>query len=186
MSENYKAFSETLTALLTDRKVSRIKLAKHLGLTNQAVSAYTLGKIFPDYENLLKIAKYFDVSLDYLVTGIRPENEQQHEELGLPDKAIENLKKLKNGEFRDVQDFINLLLSDKNFFQCLEDAQSLYRKNVYVTDRLEELEKKNGKKSIYEDRNELLYDQSIRPAARMRDYFSEFLVDNANEILQNP
>ena len=43
------------------------ELGAFLGVTESAVSFYESGKRQPDYNTLMKIADYFDVSVDYLL-----------------------------------------------------------------------------------------------------------------------
>ncbi|KHO63394.1 SOS-response transcriptional repressors (RecA-mediated autopeptidases) [Thermoanaerobacter sp. YS13] len=59
--------------LRTEKGISQNELAKALGLTQQAISAYENGLREPDLETLNKIANYFNVSIDYLLgrTDIR-------------------------------------------------------------------------------------------------------------------
>jgi repressor LexA len=59
--------------LRAEKGISQNELAKALGLTQQAISAYENGLREPDLETLQKIADFFDVSLDYLLgrTDIR-------------------------------------------------------------------------------------------------------------------
>ncbi len=43
------------------------KMAEHLGITTRAYQMYENGTNGPGVDNLIKLADYFDVSLDYLV-----------------------------------------------------------------------------------------------------------------------
>jgi transcriptional regulator with XRE-family HTH domain len=64
--------------LRLEKNISQNELAKALGLTQQAISAYENGLREPDLETLNKLANYFNVSVDYLLgrTDIRnPSNE---------------------------------------------------------------------------------------------------------------
>lgn len=45
---------------------TQAKIASELGITPQAFSNYMKGRE-PDYNTLIKMSKYFDVSLDYLL-----------------------------------------------------------------------------------------------------------------------
>ena len=49
------------------RKVTQAELARHLGITRQAVSAYTLGTSVPDMLKFKAIADFFKVSYGYLL-----------------------------------------------------------------------------------------------------------------------
>jgi transcriptional regulator with XRE-family HTH domain len=50
-----------------EKGVNQVDLAKHLGLKQQTISSYENGNSKPDIETLEKMAKFFDVSIDYLV-----------------------------------------------------------------------------------------------------------------------
>ena len=59
-------FEERLTALRKEKGVSQADLGEVLGVTRWAVLNYEAGKNRPDYEGLIALADYFEVSLDYL------------------------------------------------------------------------------------------------------------------------
>ena len=48
-------------------KISQLKLAMDLQLNQNAISRYETGTREADYSTLIKIADYFDVSIDYLL-----------------------------------------------------------------------------------------------------------------------
>ena len=56
-----------LKELRTERGVSQVKLAMDLNLSQNSISRYETEQREADYETLIKIADYFDVSLDYLL-----------------------------------------------------------------------------------------------------------------------
>ena len=56
-----------LACFLRERVTDPRKLADYLGCSIQAVNQYKNGTSFPKVENLIKIAEYYDVSLDHLV-----------------------------------------------------------------------------------------------------------------------
>ena len=60
-------FSEVLRTLRTERKVSQKALGEQLGISDRNIRFYESGAHRPDFEGLLLLAEYFDVSLDYLV-----------------------------------------------------------------------------------------------------------------------
>lgn len=60
-------FSERLQQLRTDANLSQAALAKALNTTQRRISYLETGKIQPDLSTLFNIAKYFDVSADYLI-----------------------------------------------------------------------------------------------------------------------
>ena len=52
--------------LRQQKKISQLKLAMDLNMSQNSISRYETGEREADYETLLKIADYFGVSLDYL------------------------------------------------------------------------------------------------------------------------
>lgn len=60
-------FAKRLKELLHYNGLTQFRLAMDLGVTPQAISSYVLGKTTPDYSVLRDIARYFDVSIDFLL-----------------------------------------------------------------------------------------------------------------------
>ena len=56
-----------LKELRKKRKISQLKLALDLNMSQNSISRYETGEREADYETLVKLADYFDVSLDYLL-----------------------------------------------------------------------------------------------------------------------
>ena len=63
-----KNYYERMKDLREDKDLRQSDMAKELGLTNQqAYQRYESGKVLMPITLLIKTAKYFNVSLDYLV-----------------------------------------------------------------------------------------------------------------------
>lgn len=60
-------FSERLKELRLDRHLGQIELAKMLNLSKGIISLWENNLREPKLSNLVAIAKFFDVSVDYLV-----------------------------------------------------------------------------------------------------------------------
>ncbi len=58
-----------LKELRAAKKVSQQDVANYLGITRQAYSNYENGNRDPDNETLLKLAEFFDVTVDTLLRG---------------------------------------------------------------------------------------------------------------------
>ena len=56
-----------LKELRKERRISQLKLAMDLGLSQNSISRYETGDREADYKTLIAIADYFNVSLDYLL-----------------------------------------------------------------------------------------------------------------------
>lgn len=48
---------------------SQLKVAMDLNISREALSYYETGKRNPDLNMLIAMSKYFNVSIDYLITG---------------------------------------------------------------------------------------------------------------------
>lgn len=60
-------FAERLKYLRKTRGITQAELGKYLGYTYNAISNYENSAHQPDYFTLMKIAEYFDVSVDFLI-----------------------------------------------------------------------------------------------------------------------
>lgn len=65
-----KVFPMRLTSLMAERNINQPQLADVLGVRRQTISNYANGQSSPDWETLVKIALFFNVSADYLL-GLR-------------------------------------------------------------------------------------------------------------------
>ncbi|MDE6869404.1 MAG: helix-turn-helix domain-containing protein [Clostridia bacterium] len=60
---------ERLYQLRKQKYISQDELANIMDVSRQSISKWELDQTYPDIENLVRLARYFDVSVDYLVTG---------------------------------------------------------------------------------------------------------------------
>ena len=60
-------FKERLKELRVERKLSQADLAKELNVSQRSISSWETGLRQPDFETLERIAKFFDVTADYLL-----------------------------------------------------------------------------------------------------------------------
>lgn len=58
---------DRLQDLRKDKKMSQQQLAKQLNISVHTVSSYERSRSSPDDEILIRIAKFFDISIDYLM-----------------------------------------------------------------------------------------------------------------------
>ena len=111
---------------MTGARTTLKELAEAVGIRQQTVSLYKNGETQPTPETLVKIAEFFGVSVDYLLTGISSQNKPIHEELGLTEETIGMLKTAKKTESFDgmpsLLDTLNGLLSDRDFYDFLDDV----------------------------------------------------------------
>lgn len=58
---------DNLKSLRESRKITQSQLGEYLGAKKSAISLWESGKRQPDQETLVRIATYFDVTVDYLL-----------------------------------------------------------------------------------------------------------------------
>jgi transcriptional regulator with XRE-family HTH domain len=58
---------ENLRSLREAKKITQSQLGEYLGAKKSAISLWESGKRQPDQETLVRIANYFDVTVDYLL-----------------------------------------------------------------------------------------------------------------------
>ncbi len=90
--------TERLINLRQEKRLTKKDVAEFLKIDQSTYGKYELGKREPDYETLLRLADFFNVSLDYLLcrTNIRKVKETKaYHNLdveGLPDEAIKQVE----------------------------------------------------------------------------------------------
>lgn len=127
-------FNDRLKELRIDSNLNQSELAKEMSLTQSVISKYEKGLISPDVDILKKLAKYFDVSVDYL--------------LGITDVSNFNKKYFKNKEVK------NLIKNETIVFVYLEPYKYKDKsEGFFINDEIDFEEREE------EDRfNDLLYD----------------------------
>jgi len=80
-----------LIFLRKERKKTQEDIAKIIGVTRPAYTAYETGKRNPDYDTLEKIADYYDVSIDYLLGRTEVRNPRMFESAGISNDEYKNL-----------------------------------------------------------------------------------------------
>ena len=63
----YAAFAEKIKSLRQEKGVGQNKMAEDLGVSNASISYWETGKQIPSAEVIYKMAKYFNVSADYIL-----------------------------------------------------------------------------------------------------------------------
>jgi len=131
INDKYNATFPTILRALEEqhpvdgRSTTHKALAEAVGVRPQTISLYAVGETQPTPDTLLKIAQYFNVSVDYLLTGVSSQNQQANETLGLSEEAIQLLKLAKQynkaTDFPTALELINKLLADKEFYEFLDD-----------------------------------------------------------------
>lgn len=69
----YVNLGERILTLRQERGISQADLASRLDVSRQAVSKWEKGQSSPDTVKLIQLAELFDVEVEYLATGIKPQ-----------------------------------------------------------------------------------------------------------------
>lgn len=145
--EKYNArFATTLRDFMaihpqTGKQTTQKELAECLGVRPQTVSLYCMGESLPNCEQVLKIANFFGVTVDYMITGRLPENKPVREMLGLSENTVQNLRLVNDGYFEDspyMLPLLDCLLSEKDFYTTLERAAYWQQNGAEETEDLRE------------------------------------------------
>ncbi len=83
--------NENIRSLRLAKGTSQVELAAALGVTKQSVSNWENDNIQPSIEMLVKLARYFGVTTDYLL-GLS--SEKQLDVSGLDDNTVATLRDL--------------------------------------------------------------------------------------------
>ena len=90
------------------------EIALYLKISQQAYANYESNKREPDIDTLIKIADYFDVSVDYLLGKSENKNKPADENISeLDKKLITLLLELSPDEVQRVRDFVEGLKANR-------------------------------------------------------------------------
>lgn len=128
IEEKYNApFPTALRVLMEERGETQESIAKAAGKTRQTISQYVNGISEPGYDVLVKIADYFDVSIDYLLgrTGDPTRLPCAVDELGLSVTAISTIKHFSDRGCSDSLDGLNTLIENGRFISLAGEITHL-------------------------------------------------------------
>lgn len=80
---------ENFQRLLDVHHVTAYKVAKETGLTTSMLTNWKKGRYTPKQDKLQKIAEYFGVTVDYLLTGNSPAASEEQSAVDINDKLQE-------------------------------------------------------------------------------------------------
>lgn len=123
-----EALNERIKRLRKEKGLTQNQLADQLGVTDKAVSKWEVGEANPDISLLVKMAQLFDVTVDYLLTGVSPEKEVvvSPKEMLIKTDDSKYLEKVSINDFDIVDMYKNKLV---NVFTYLLDNNKI---NQYI------------------------------------------------------
>lgn len=128
-------FSRRLRSLIEEKNISKQKLADEIGVSRQAISQYCDGSTVPNADKLLKIAEYFNVSLDFLVGKTEAKTNDKDVQFicdytGLNEVSVRILNEFKR--FHDF-DFLNYLIKSSEISIGVDDYKAtVERDSVFL------------------------------------------------------
>lgn len=183
-------FASVLRQKMAENGTTQKELADFVGIRPQTLSLYCTGETQPTIEKAIKVAEYYGLTLDYLLTGNIIEDIPVWEELGLTQNTAENIKLVKNGYFEKAPQMIymlNYLLGDHDFYMTLEKACDIYEKKAAIKRQRQEFEErhKDDKYGFVEDRQDFkdrLDHEDWKMARLFMQYFTTFADRDYKEV----
>ena len=186
MSEQDVKFSEILKSLLAEKKITMAELARSIKVSRELISQYCKGNVIPKSDMLIKMAKFFDVSPEYLLTGFDASNEIEHKDLGLSGTAIRLLKKCGP----NLLNMIDEMLSDVRFYDAVASFyDSMDSAGNYIVNEFQDAKGKVSYTKLDTLEKKLNSFLMIEPRALAR-YFEFFALKHteigaAKKLIQN-
>lgn len=123
-------FAENLKELLRKSNTTQLQLANELGLTAASVSRYCTSNQLPRADIISQIAKYFNVSVDYLLGDLsNSESDDLYTQiiddyLSVPKNLIiATLPKLSEEEHKQLLDYMMFLLSKHEEYKNITNSK---------------------------------------------------------------
>ena len=130
--DNYeKPFPSTLRKLIERKKTTIKAVAECIGVSRQAVSQYQDGSTQPNADTIVKMAEFFDVSTDYLLTGKNKDIDESFniacDTTGLSPTSVKKIVdwKITDDYHRVWNDYISTIIESDKFENLLFDISKL-------------------------------------------------------------
>lgn len=106
-------FSQKLKQLRENDDISQIRFAKEIGYSQASIAAWENGTREPGINTLIKIAQFFNVSIDYLVGKVQQEQKKEkNTELTSSEQTLlANYKRLPEDLRRLAETYVKKLVS---------------------------------------------------------------------------
>lgn len=115
-------FGERLKHLRENKNLFQKELGDILHVTSQTISGWEINRTTPDYETLVKIANYFNVSVDYLLGNEKQASKFENElrEKEALKMALKNAGYMKDDEDlsdRELERLMKFVSQNKHFIK---------------------------------------------------------------------
>lgn len=195
-------FDYTIDKLLKENDLQQKDLADAIDVSAGSISKYRSGERIPKVDALTKIADYFDVSIDYLLTGVSAEtdiainigfNNDEYKKLEelkvLSDKQkyIGSLFKVES-EIPTELDIFKYILLNKDFLKDFRNNVSEYLKLENERNRYNNLpgsDRKKVKEKFDNDEEKIRTDLSVEFLKFYDSYLKTIKTTNNKNMKQN-
>lgn len=103
-------FKKRLRELRQEKELTQWQLAEILNLSPSTITMYENGRRLPDISTIINIAKYFNVSVDYLIGNSEIKDINIISEIEL----LNDITKLSPEELTILKLFVEILTKDKS------------------------------------------------------------------------
>ena len=117
-------FANRLKRLRKELKLTQEQLSHELNIARSTISGYETERKEPDYDTLIYIANYFDVSIDYILG--RTNVKKYPVEIVKKDEAIDDIDNLSPESKEDLKRYLELL-KIKDMQECDSDGDEIKR-----------------------------------------------------------
>lgn len=122
-------FQERLQELLSENDLSRLKLSKNIGISFETLNGYFNKDFYPELSVAIKIATYFDCSLQYLMGLSEDYNNGDKNNLSF----IKTLKKLMKDNHISIEKLMKSLnMSEANYYRWKNDNNKPSMQSIIV------------------------------------------------------
>lgn len=124
MNTNLSGVGERIRYLFKLNNLKQVDASKKIGISKNAISNYVNGNRIPDYKSLIRLSDFFDVSIDWILTGKQHISDLANDELTL----LNDYRKLKESDRFKIRGMIELKLHELS----TEYTQSTHINTSYI------------------------------------------------------
>lgn len=138
-------FCDRLKQVRIEKKLSREDLAGKIGVSYSAIAKYETGKREPDYDTLVKLSDFFNVTVDYLLGKSRNPNLTEKDEKDIAKRMAKIRKDLEEGTGEDGLNFMGEPMNEEAIESLLEALEYAERQATRINKKYAPNKYKNRK-----------------------------------------
>ena len=103
---------DRLLSIREARKETQEEVEEAIGISHVSISRYETGQRIPKMDRLVKLARHYGVTTDYLLTGYDPEQKKEPAiPDGLDEHFLERISHLSPANVRRMDEYLDMLLA---------------------------------------------------------------------------